>query len=79
MFEESCGSFESNPAFVLHLRSQTKAYPAESCCALCCCALLAGIMAWRMAACCMLLLPPPAAAAGLARIASYRPRARYTH
>jgi hypothetical protein len=26
MFEESCGSFESNPAFVLHLRSQTKAY-----------------------------------------------------
>ena len=26
MFRESCGSFESNPAFVLHLRSQTKAY-----------------------------------------------------
>jgi hypothetical protein len=26
MFRESRGSFESNPAFVLHLRSQTKAY-----------------------------------------------------
>jgi hypothetical protein len=26
MFRESCGSFESNPAFVLHLRSQTKSY-----------------------------------------------------
>jgi hypothetical protein len=31
MFEESCGSFESNPAFVLHLRSQTKAYQQNHC------------------------------------------------
>jgi hypothetical protein len=29
MFRESCGSFKSNPAFVLHLRSQTKAYQQD--------------------------------------------------